>query len=286
MTHAFASIAIGTAAAIMTMTLVLLRVQLHRRHVLALARRWMGARQTTSSFVLAALFALAAASFASLQLSASSSDANAPSYSTAADDNQALQSLAAYAGRIDDPKTSPHAGAEDQAAKNLPAVDVMVAKLIARLKDQPNDVAGWKVLGWSYLNTNRPSEAVEAYETALKLEPGNAETEKALSAAKAQMQGEPATTAGNNAEASTELDAGQSAMIRDMVDRLAARLETSPGDEEGWAQLMRSRMVQGERDAAKTALAKALSAFKSDAAASERLTAVAQGLGIDIPVAQ
>lgn len=291
MTHAFASIAIGTAASLMTLTLLLLRVGLHRRNVFALTSRWIDAGRSTSLLVLTALLVIAAGSFASLQLGGSSGGDSSGPIADAPDatsnGNQALQSLAAYAGNIDDQKGPPHAGAEERDAKDLPAVDVMVAKLIARLKDQPNDVAGWKMLGWSYLNTNRPADAVEAYQTALKLEPGNIEAEKALNAAKSQLAGEPPATNVDNAERGvSELDDNQSAMIRDMVDRLATRLETSPGDEEGWAQLMRSRMVQGERDAAKTALAKALLVFKSDAAASERLTSVARGLGIDIPAAQ
>jgi cytochrome c-type biogenesis protein CcmH len=71
-------------------------------------------------------------------------------------------------------------------------------------------------------------------------------------------------------------------MIRGMVDRLAARLETSPNDENGWLRLMRSRMVLGEKDAAGAALGKALEAFAGDASARARLTAAARELGIKI----
>lgn len=291
MTNAYASVAIGTAASLMTLTLLLLRVGLHRRNVLALTSRWIGAGRSTSLLVLTALFVIAAGSFASLQLGGASggdSSGHIPDAQDATSNgNQALQSLAAYAGNIDDQKGPPHAGAEERDAKDLPAVDVMVAKLIARLKGQPNDVAGWKMLGWSYLNTNRPADAVEAYQTALKLEPGNIEAEKALNAAKSQLAGEPPATNVANAERGvSELDDNQSAMIRDMVDRLATRLETSPDDEQGWTQLMRSRMVQGERDSAKAAFAKALEAFKTNSAASERLTAVARDLGVETPAAK
>jgi cytochrome c-type biogenesis protein CcmH len=67
----------------------------------------------------------------------------------------------------------------------LPEVDVMIAELAARLKSNPRDVKGWKMLGWSYLNTDRAGDAVEAYERALKIERGDAEAEKGLAAAKA-----------------------------------------------------------------------------------------------------
>jgi cytochrome c-type biogenesis protein CcmH len=70
-------------------------------------------------------------------------------------------------------------------------------------------------------------------------------------------------------------------MIREMVDQLAARLETSPNDEDGWVRLMRSHMTLGEKDAAKAALTKALGTFASDAAAKDRLTSAARELGVE-----
>ena len=66
----------------------------------------------------------------------------------------------------------------------LPDVDTMITKLVVRLEKQPNDVKGWKMLGWSYLNTARPEEAARAYETALKLEPGDNEIRKGTGGSK------------------------------------------------------------------------------------------------------
>jgi cytochrome c-type biogenesis protein CcmH len=66
-----------------------------------------------------------------------------------------------------------------------------------------------------------------------------------------------------------------------MVEQLAARLETSPKDESGWLRLMRSRVTLGEKEAAKSALKKALEAFATDAAAKTRLTAAARELGVE-----
>jgi len=45
----------------------------------------------------------------------------------------------------------------------------------------------------------------------------------------------------------------QQAMIRGMVDRLAARLEQNPDDKEGWARLAHAYDVLGETDKAQTA---------------------------------
>ena len=70
------------------------------------------------------------------------------------------------------------------------------------------------------------------------------------------------------------------AAIRAMVDGLASRLESSPQDVDGWARLMRSRVVLGEREVAATAFRKALEVFKDDQAASGKITAAAIALGL------
>jgi cytochrome c-type biogenesis protein CcmH len=70
------------------------------------------------------------------------------------------------------------------------------------------------------------------------------------------------------------------AAIRSMVNGLAARLERSPRDLEGWTRLMRSRVVLGEREVAATALRQALEVFKDDAAASGKISAAAIELGL------
>jgi cytochrome c-type biogenesis protein CcmH len=72
----------------------------------------------------------------------------------------------------------------------------------------------------------------------------------------------------------------QDAMVKGMVDRLAARLRQNPRDAEGWIRLMRSRMVLNEPEAAAEALRSGLAAFQSDSAARQRLTAAAQELGV------
>ncbi len=70
------------------------------------------------------------------------------------------------------------------------------------------------------------------------------------------------------------------AAIRSMVDRLAARLESSPRDVDGWTRLMRSRVVLGEKEVAVAAFRKALDVFKDEAAASATISAAATELGL------
>ena len=72
----------------------------------------------------------------------------------------------------------------------------------------------------------------------------------------------------------------QDEMVNGMVARLAARLQGSPRDEEGWMRLMRSYTVLNRHDDAAAALRSALAAFTDDAAAQARLRAAAASLGI------
>lgn len=75
--------------------------------------------------------------------------------------------------------------------------------------------------------------------------------------------------------------AERSAMIKGMVDRLADRLEKSPHDADGWIKLMQSRMVLGEAELAKQALASGIEAFHDDTQQRDRILAAAQQLGLN-----
>ena len=57
-------------------------------------------------------------------------------------------------------------------AQSLPAPDVlaMVAKLEQHLRDDPKDIAGWLMLGRSYLALQRMDDAVNAYDRAHRTE--------------------------------------------------------------------------------------------------------------------
>jgi cytochrome c-type biogenesis protein CcmH len=90
---------------------------------------------------------------------------------------------------------------DKQAAEQSPNVtqaqiNAMVEGLAQRLKDKPDDVEGWAMLGRSYTTLRRFSDASAAYARAVALMPGNAEllTEYADVLAMTNgrnMQGEP-----------------------------------------------------------------------------------------------
>jgi cytochrome c-type biogenesis protein CcmH len=71
------------------------------------------------------------------------------------------------------------------------------------------------------------------------------------------------------------------AMVRGMVDRLAARLKDDGSDIDGWLRLMRAYMVLGERDKALSAAADARRTFAGDTDKLRRIDAAAKGLGLD-----
>ena len=64
-----------------------------------------------------------------------------------------------------------HAAAQPRAAS--PDVLAMVAKLEQRMRDQPNDIAGWLMLGRSYEALDRLDDAILAYDHAHRLDANN-----------------------------------------------------------------------------------------------------------------
>jgi cytochrome c-type biogenesis protein CcmH len=72
-----------------------------------------------------------------------------------------------------------HAPAQPQAAAG-PDVAAMVAKLEGHLRDTPDDLKGWLMLGRSYVALNRLDDAVVAYDRAHQLDAKNAEAAMGL----------------------------------------------------------------------------------------------------------
>lgn len=105
-------------------------------------------------------------------------------------------------------RTAParEASAPQSQAGGLPDVETMIASLAKRLQAQPGDVEGWRTLGWSYLNTGRPAEALKAYEKAIEIAPDRQDLKEGLATARAaarggsEMPADPATAvhAGNS----------------------------------------------------------------------------------------
>lgn len=176
----------GTAAAVIGLLLFLLRLTINgRRPLLTLTRWWVAAPATTSGFVLALLTGIAVSAFATVpampDLASSMAMPDNPT-SDGLDGDVELAALSKYAGAID---VAPQPAHPEVKQSSMPGVDEMIDKLAARLAEQPNDVRGWKMLGWSYLNTGRADEAVRAYEAALRLVPGDRDIAAGLEAAKA-----------------------------------------------------------------------------------------------------
>jgi cytochrome c-type biogenesis protein CcmH len=57
----------------------------------------------------------------------------------------------------------------------LGTVDEMIARLVERLNRNPKDAEGWRMLGWSYFNTERFAQSAAAYAKAIALNPQKAD---------------------------------------------------------------------------------------------------------------
>jgi cytochrome c-type biogenesis protein CcmH len=60
-------------------------------------------------------------------------------------------------------------------AKGLEPVDIMITRLEEKLKSDPKNGEGFRMLGWSYANTGNPQKAMEAYKQAVALLPARAD---------------------------------------------------------------------------------------------------------------
>jgi len=172
------------------------------------------------------------------------------------------------------------------------------------------------MLGWSYFETQRYPQAVDAYAHAVKLNPTSAAFQSAYGEAMAKAAGgqvtpdarraletalkldpadqrartylgmTPAAVATSGASASAvaagaaAAPADQQAMINGMVERQAQKLAANPNDAEGWMMLIRSRTVLGQPDLASKALKDALTAFRNDPVTQKRLSDGAKALGV------
>jgi cytochrome c-type biogenesis protein CcmH len=72
------------------------------------------------------------------------------------------------------------------AGKLLPDVNTMIERLAARLETTPDDIEGWRMLGWSYFHTARYEQAATAYARAVELDPSSTELKLSYEEAKAK----------------------------------------------------------------------------------------------------
>lgn len=80
-----------------------------------------------------------------------------------------------FSGRPDLPAHPYDPAAEREAAGEslLRDVETMVAGLAEKLKSRPDDAAGWRMLGWSYLQLGRIPEGIESLKRAIALDADN-----------------------------------------------------------------------------------------------------------------
>jgi cytochrome c-type biogenesis protein CcmH len=72
----------------------------------------------------------------------------------------------------------------------------------------------------------------------------------------------------------------KNAMVAGMIAKLATKLEANPKDRDGWAMMIRSLAVTGDKKGAEEALNKATEIFKGDQGTIDGLNSVAKGAGV------
>lgn len=99
----------------------------------------------------------------------------------------------------------------------------------------------------------------------------------------AHGDGAPQLTPEQRAEMEAMTPAERDAVIREMVDRLDAKLREDPMNLEGWERLIRARVVQGERAAAQESLDRALEVFAQAPFPKKKLVELGAELQLNIP---
>lgn len=157
---------------------------------------------------------------------------------------------------------------EQQMAALPQTLDGLVVELKARLAADPNPPAdGYVLLARSYLRLGDIENGLAAFETAIELSGGDqriiTERNQVIAMLRARVEApqiDPEAAARIQAMSPEE----QAAMIQNMVDGLAARLEQEPDDVQGWLRLIQARIVLGDTDQAATDLQAALTRFADD----------------------
>ncbi len=157
--------------------------------------------------------------------------------------------------RIDPPSVSGMPSANG--AQPLASVGDMIGQLEARLEANPQDVEGWRMLGWSHFRMGNLDGARAAYGTAIELDPSNADVSSAYGEVLVRLANgritdeaveafrEALTLAPQNPRARfllglrKEQDGDPEAAIADWL----ALLETADANDD-WAGDVRSRVIE------------------------------------------
>jgi cytochrome c-type biogenesis protein CcmH len=142
----------------------------------------------------------------------------------------------------------------------------MVESLAAKLKQDGSNPDDWVRLVRSYKVLGETDKAQAAIGDARKALAGDAEKLARLGVALNELDKAPAPVASANppAEPNAAPPLHDEETIRDMVGRLAARLQQSEADPEGWIMLTRSYRALGEKDKADAAMQQGRQALAGD----------------------
>jgi cytochrome c-type biogenesis protein CcmH len=141
-------------------------------------------------------------------------------------------------------------------------------------------VAARFYIGLAAAQDGRRDEASKIWRGLIAAAPAGADWVGGVRDALAQLEGK-VEERPSGSGATTESSADQEAMIRGMVERLAARLKQNGTDVDGWLRLVRSYAVLGEREKARAAASDARKAIGADAKKLRQLNELVKSLGLE-----
>ncbi len=146
-----------------------------------------------------------------------------------------------------------------------------------------DDVKASYYLGLAAEQDGRSADAANIWRAMLAKAPADAPWRSLVQAALVRVGGSPAPALSEETMAAAKgmSDTDRAAMIRSMVDRLAARLKQNGEDVEGWLRLVKAYMVMGDPDKAKGASTDARRAVASDPERLRQLNEGLKNLGLD-----
>jgi cytochrome c-type biogenesis protein CcmH len=148
----------------------------------------------------------------------------------------------------------------------------------------PQAVKGRFFLGLAAEQDGQGEQAASIWRTMIAQAPAEAPWLELVRAALARVDpaaAPPRPSAADVAAAGAVGDGQRQEMIRAMVERLAERLKQNGADGEGWLRLVRSYMVLGQPDQARSAAASARRALDNDPASLRRLNDLVKELGLE-----
>lgn len=135
-------------------------------------------------------------------------------------------------------------------------IDTLFNKLKQRLEKNPDDGNGWMMVGLTYMHYQQYPQAVEAYQKAVQLLPGDTNAEAGLQRAQAAASGKPLDEPQPQPSSLVAVEKkmmgpnGQIVDVGMMVNRLRAKMESNPDNLNGWLMLGRSYTQLQQHDEA------------------------------------